>query len=143
MRRIRSVLVACGCLALVAVAVGPVRSAPVEERHGSVSVLHGGVGAEERAAMQDKAAQYNLQLTFARRGSGEYLSAVKVTIRDARAATVLDTTASGPWLFARLPAGEYSVAAQADGQTLTQKLSIPASGRRDWVFRFDAPAGPQ
>jgi hypothetical protein len=143
MRGIRYVLTACGALGLVVGLVAPVRSAPVEERQGSVTVLHGGVGAEDRAAMQGKAAQYNLQLTFAGRGSGEYLSAVKVTIRDARGATVLDTTASGPWLFARLPQGEFSVAAQAGGQTLTQKLSIPASGRRDWVFRFDAPAEPR
>jgi hypothetical protein len=136
-------LVACGCLGLAGLAVAPVQSAPIEEHHGGVSVLHGGVGAEERAAMHDKAAHYNLQLTFAGRGSGEYLSAVKVTIRDARGAAVLDTTASGPWLFARLPAGDYTIAAQTAGQTLTQKLSIPAAGRRDWVFRFDAPAGPQ
>ena len=136
----RSMPAVCVCLILAGGVCSPVSSAPVEERQGSVSVLHGGVGAEERAAMQAKAAQYNLQLTFAGHGSGEYQSAVKVAVRDARGATVLDTTASGPWLFARLPAGEYSVTAQAGGRTLTQKLSIPASGRRDAVFRFDTPA---
>jgi hypothetical protein len=136
-------LVACGCLGLAAVAVAPAHSAPVEERHGSVSVLHGGVGAEERAAMHAQAAHNKQQLTIAGRGRGEYQSAGKVTIRDARGAAVLETTASGPWLFARLPAGEYSIAAQSAGQTLTQKLSIPGAGRRDWVFRFESPAGPQ
>lgn len=121
----------------------PVHSAPVGARQGDVRVLHGGIGAEDRAAMQSQAADYNLQLTFAVKGSGAYLSDVKVVIRDARGNAVLDTVASGPWLFARLPQGEFTVAASVMDQTLTQRLSVPAAGRRDWVFRFDPPAGLQ
>src|SRR5690606_37917825 len=82
----------------------------------------GGIGAEERAAMEAKAADYNLRLTFATKVSGAYLSDVKVAIRNARGETVLDTVAAGPWLFARLPRGEYRVAASAFGQTLAQSL---------------------
>lgn len=118
----------------------PAAAAPVSVRQGDVAALHGGVGAEERAAMEAKAADYNLRLTFGTKGSGAYLSEVKVAIRNARGVTVLDTVAAGPWLFARLPRGEYRVAASAFGQTLTQSLSIPASGHRAWVFRFDPPA---
>ncbi len=130
-------------VALAMLTCAPVQSAPVAIRQGEVAALHGGVGEEARAAMQAKAAEYNLRLTFAAKGSGAYLSEVKVTIRNAGGQTVLDTVASGPWLFARLPQGRYQVAASAFGQTLTQQLSVPQAGHRAWVFRFDAPAAPR
>lgn len=136
-------LVAACCLGLSILYSLPAQPAPVGERQGEVSVLHGGVGAEDRAAMQAQAADYNLHLTFAAKGSGAYLSDVKVVIRDARGKTLVDTVTSGPWLYARLPQGKVTIAATSMGQTLTQTLSVPASGRRDWVFRFDAPAGLQ
>jgi len=115
-------------------------SAPVQEKHGEVAVLHGGVGEEDRQAIAQKAAEYNLRLTFAWKGSGAYLSDVRVVIRGARNAPVLDTIASGPWLYARLPAGEVTVTATAAGQALTQKLTIQDKAKREWVFRFDPPA---
>lgn len=140
MKTYPGILAAC-CLGFSALGSLPAHSAPVGERQGEVRILHGGVAAEERAAMQAQATDYNLHLTFAAKGSGAYLSDVKVVIRDARGKTLLDTVASGPWLFAQLPPGQVTVAATNMGQTLTQTLSIPASGRRDWVFRFDAPVG--
>jgi hypothetical protein len=117
------------------------QAAPIQETRGSVAVMHGGVGAEARAAMEQKAGEYNLRLTFARMGSGAYLSDVKVVVRDKQGGVVVDTVASGPWLFARLPAGQYTVAATAQDVTLTQPIVIQGNARRDWVFRFDPPAG--
>ena len=128
-------------LTLAMAQAGHAASAPIEHKQGAVAVLHGGVGAEERAAMQARAGEYNLHLTFASKGSGAYLSQVRVGIRDAKGGSVLDVIASGPWLYARLPAGEFSVSATSGKQTLTQKLAIPATGRRDWVFRFDVSSG--
>lgn len=140
--RLRRVLIRVCCAGAVTLVGVHAQSAPIALRQGDVAVLHGGVGAEERAAMTHNAADYNLRLTFAAKGSGAYLAGVKVTIRNARGDTVLDTIAAGPWLFARLPQGTFSVAARVADQTLTQTLSIPIAGHRDWVFRFDAPALP-
>jgi hypothetical protein len=125
----------------VGLVLSSAHAAPVEETRGQVGVLHGGIGEEDRAAMAQKAADHNLRLTFARKGSGAYLSDVKVMIRDVKGSVVIDTVASGPWLFARLPTGQYSVTATAQDVTLTQSISLQGNSRRDWVFRFDPPAG--
>jgi hypothetical protein len=56
---------------------------------------------------------------------------------------VVDTVASGPLLLARLPEGDYSVAATERDTTLTQGLAIKGKTRRDRVFRFDLPPGAE
>lgn len=126
-----AIMVICGAQAA---------ATPVQGKQGEVVVLHGGVGEEDRAAMEQKAADYNLRLTFARKGSGAYLSDVRVAIRNAQGTTLLDTVSAGPWLFARLPQGDFTVSATEDGRTLTQSVSIKGASRREWVFRFDGPA---
>ena len=103
--------------AWAALALHPVLAAPVEETRGDIAVLHGGIGEEDRAAMAQKTTGHNLRLTFARKGSGAYLSDVKVVIRDRKGAVVVDSVASGPWLYARLPDGDYSISATAQGST--------------------------
>jgi hypothetical protein len=122
---------------------GHLVAAPVQETHGEVAILHGGVGYDDRAVMEQKAADHNLRLTFARKGSGVYLSDVKVVIRNKQGGVLVDTVASGPWLLARLPAGDYTVTAIEHGNTLTQTISIKGAVRRDWVFRFDLPQGAE
>jgi hypothetical protein len=90
--------------------------------------------------MAQVAAQHNLHLTFAFKGSGAYLADVHVSIRTASGQSLVETTASGPWLYARLPAGKYLIAATHDGQTLNQRVAIESGAQRDWVFRFEPPA---
>jgi hypothetical protein len=126
--------------AAIALSAAQVQAVPVQEVQGQIAVLHGGIGEEDRAAMEQKSGEYNLRLTFARKGSGSYLSQVRVVMRNAQGATVLDTIAAGPWLFARLPQGEFTVDATDEERTLSQKISIKGASRREWVFRFDAPA---
>ena len=130
------------CIALMmAGTFGHLVAAPVHETRGEVTVMHGGIGLEDRAVMAQKASDHNLRLTFARKGSGAYLSDVKVVIRNKQGTVLVDTVASGPWLLARLPTGEYTVTATEQGNTLTRTVSIQGAARRDWVFRFDLPRG--
>jgi hypothetical protein len=115
-------------------------AAPVEQTIGEIALLHGGVGIDQRNAMEQARSGYNLRLTFATKGSGAYLSGIRVQISDHQGTSRIDTIASGPWLFARLPAGDYIVTATAGKQTLRQKISIKGSAAREWVFRFDTPS---
>ena len=130
---------AAGMLASVAVVLWPaqVQAVPVQEVQGQVAVLHGGIGEDDRVAMDQKSSEYNLRLTFAWKGIGTYLSQVRVVIRNAQGSTVLDTVTAGPWLFARLPQGEFTVEATDEGRTLSQKIAIKGTSRKEWVFRFD------
>ena len=126
--------------AAVALCLARAEAVPVQEVQGQVAVLHGGIGEEDRAEMKQKSGEYNLHLTFARKVSGSYLSQVRVVVRNAQGAVILDTIAAGPWLFARLPQGEFTVEATDEGRTLSEKIEIKGTSRREWVFRFEAPA---
>jgi hypothetical protein len=80
------------------------------------SYLMGGVGSDERAAMEEKSKAFNLRLVFADR-RGPYLSDVKLVIEDSRKAEVISLTTNGPWFFIQLPPGRYGVRATFKGQT--------------------------
>jgi hypothetical protein len=85
-----------------------------------IRYVSGGVGEGERAELDALSNQFNLRLLFAMQGSGEYLSAVRVNIRDARGETVLTAESKGPWFFAQLAPGDYTVEASVPGQAQQQ-----------------------
>jgi len=85
-----------------------------------IRYVSGGVGESERAELNNQSQQFNLRLLFAMQGSGEYLSAVRVSILDARGGTVLVTESKGPWFLAQLPPGDYTVEASIPSQTERQ-----------------------
>lgn len=116
--------------------------AQVQQTIGSIAVAHGGVGVEAREAMRREQDKYNLRLEFVQQVSGAYLAGVQVKIVDAKERTLIDTVSSGPWFYAQLPAGEYTVTASSEGKSLTQRIAIK-NGWRGWVFRFGPlPAAP-
>jgi hypothetical protein len=90
------------------------------QNNQGVRYVSGGVGESERAELNNQSQQFNLRLLFAMQGSGEYLSAVRVSILDARGGTVLVTESKGPWFLAQLPPGDYTVEASVPGQTERQ-----------------------
>ena len=93
-----------------------------------VPYMTGGVGLEERAAMEKEANTYTLWLEFDL-SAGNYLSGVEVQIEDAKGAVVLDEKSSGPWLMASLPAGKYRVQAKARGKGIEAIVEVPAEKR--------------
>ena len=96
---------------------------------GDVTYISGGVGGDEREAMQAMRADYNLSLLFSAQGSGEYLSEVKIGITDKNGNTFLDTVSDGPMLLASLKPGHYTVTAEVDGQVAHKKATIATNKR--------------
>jgi hypothetical protein len=84
----------------------------------------GGVGESERAELNALSGQFNLRLLFAMQGSGDYLADTKVIIADKRGETVLSATSNGPWFYAQLPPGTYTVEASTPDQTQRQPVTI-------------------
>lgn len=72
----------------------------------AVDSLSTGIGAAERTIHKE----YSVLLMFAE-AKGPYLANIAVEIKDAEGNVVLDRTSEGPWLFAKLPAGDYKVVA--------------------------------
>lgn len=117
----------------------PDKLVPLASDQG-IRYLSGGVGDSERTELDAMSHQYNLRLLFAMQGSGEYLSAVRVNILDARGGTVLTAESQGPWFFAQLPPGNYVVDVSTPGQGLQQpqrqEVHIGDSGQSRLDFRW-------
>lgn len=113
------------------------RSDATRSASSGVDFTSGGVGLAARQQLAAQADQYNLHLEFAYAPEGEYLAEVDVEITDARGNSVLSTTTDGPWLLAKLPAGNYTVKARYGDVTRTHKVSV-GGGKRHLVVRFPA-----
>ena len=114
---------------------------PAVQKSGAVEYLTGGVGLDESTAIKSASRHWPLSLVFSVQapGKAEFASDVKLEIRDAKGELVLDTTASGPFLLAKLPPGSYSLRATLAGKPLARKVQIKAgsSARVELVW----PAG--
>jgi hypothetical protein len=106
---------------------------------GEAAVVSGGIGLDEREALAAKARDHNVKLVFAL-SSGEYLSDVDVEISGAGGRQVVAHRAGGPWMFAKLPPGDYTVRASVDGNTQTRKVSVGKQGQKVVNFLWPASA---
>jgi hypothetical protein len=109
-------------------------SFPIQPKHyGNVPYLSGGVGLDEREALNQMARDYDLKLSFAVSG-GNYLGDIAVEIRDAGGRMVLEAVSEGPWFFTKLPSGRYTVLVKVMGKT--QQKTVQVSGRGQTVLNF-------
>ena len=104
---------------------------------GETPYLTGGIGLGERERLSEIALRerMNLKLVFAQR-DGAFLSAIPVTITDASGTVRLQVTADGPWLFARLPAGEYRYRAERGAAVQAGSVIVPETGGVERVVSF-------
>lgn len=110
--------------------------------YNGITYVTGGVGEEERNAMRQMGAQFNLWLWFATKGGGQNLADIHVTVQDRQAKQLLDVVSDGPWLFARLPAGTYkvSVATKAVRRSGQSRSAPPDMYSRCSIFRIEVAA---
>ena len=108
---VKTLLLAACLLSVGANALAETSPEPIM-RNG-VAYITGGIGEDEVTAFRDVAPRYNLRITFASK-SGHYLADVDVTL-SAGKSTILDAHTSGPFLFARVPPGRYTVRTRAAG----------------------------
>jgi hypothetical protein len=111
---------------------------PAIHRQGEVTYLSGGIGDQEARAMKRVAGGYPLELEFLLKAMprDEYLAGVKVSIKDDSDRTILDATASGPFLLAVLPEGRYTVTASNHGRTDRRAVHIERHEHRRVVFEW-------
>ena len=106
---------------------------PTFYKEGSINgvkYLTGGVGLDERAAMQKTAkGNYNLQLVFAET-TGPYLADIKVGIQGMDGKKLVDMSTKGPWFFVELPTGQYTVTVTHDGKSEVRHLDVAKNFQR-------------
>ena len=117
---------------------------PPLQHYGSVEYLTGGFGLDESTALKEAMGQYPLAFTFASSADGRaaYVSGVRVVVRDRYDATVLNVASEGPYLLARLPAGQYQVFATYRHKTLSRHITLSSSGTTRVVFDWPREASP-
>ncbi len=108
---------------------------PIEQsEYKGISYVSGGIGSDEREKLTVIGKNYSLKLVFAIK-SGEYLSDVKVEISDNIGKKVLDAVADGPWFFANLPPGKYTVTVTMMGKEKQNKINI-IKDQKQTILRF-------
>ena len=101
------------------------QSVPAEKAGtgSGVAYVSGGVGDDSSDRMASLGREYNLKLMFTL-NEGNYLADVHVAITDSRGAKVIDDVSNGPFFFAKLPPGNYTVNATYDGKSQTRRMSV-------------------
>jgi len=117
---------------------------PPEQTQAGITYRTGGVGKEEVTAFKKIESQYPLVIEFlgkpAKDGMhAEYLAGINVTIAQAEGGkAVLSTTATGPFLMAKLAPGKYKVTAEYQGKTHDRTIEVRAKGTERIVFEWTA-----
>ena len=111
---------------------------PATHSQGEITYLSGGIGQTEADAIRHVARHYPLELEFLHKAKpkDEYLADVKVKIKDTHNKMVLDVTADGPFLLAKMPAGKYAVSAERNGKVEHREVEIGPKEHRRVVFEW-------
>ncbi len=134
-------LIAASCFVITpATAAGAANagSLPAMHEHGAISFLSGGIGQNEADAIKRVAKQYPLELEFLLKAKSkdQYLSNVKVLVKDMHDKKVLEATSDGPFLLAKIPAGKYAITADRNGKIEHRTVQIAAHEHRRVVFEW-------
>ncbi len=105
-----------------------------------ISYVTGGPAKTDADVIEYAARYYPLQLEFLLEGKAKHenLSGVKVQISDEQGNRVLDITADGPFLLARLPAGKYTIRAARGGEVKSRMVQIVPQRHQRAVFKWQA-----
>jgi hypothetical protein len=106
-------------------AAPPATATPAVRKAGEISYLTGGVGKPEREQLKALEKDFNLKLVFSE-ADGKFLANVRVVVSDAKGRKLLEDVADGPFFLARMPAGEYRVAATFAGKAQTRNIQVVA-----------------
>ncbi|MGE5302722.1 MAG: hypothetical protein ACM3TN_05295 [Alphaproteobacteria bacterium] len=99
--------------------------------------LSGGVGSEERIAMEERGKAFNVKLVFAET-SGPFLATVSVEILGAKNEPIVSLTTTGPWFYIQLPPGVYNVKATFAGRSKEARaLRVGKDKRLQRTFVWD------
>ena len=95
---------------------------PVTE--AGITYVSGGIGLEERQALNEVTGDYNLKLVFAEKGSGAYVADVKLWIMNMKGQKILEAVSDGPWFFVKLAPGRYKITAESEGKSQVQQAKV-------------------
>jgi hypothetical protein len=108
---------------------------PALNETNGISYLSGGVGVGARQRLAEEASGFNLKLVFAE-PNGDYLADVPVVIEDGHGSALLQATSEGPWFYAELPPGRYSLVIPGPGKQYTRSVEVPRHGQKEVLIHL-------
>ncbi len=121
-------VMALGSLSLVsALASAQAQPAlPPLQMHDGIEYMSGGIGQAQSEAMQQASSKFPLVMTFSQKAGNvaEFVANVTVVIKNPEGKAVLRTTAGGPYLFVKLPSGDYAVSATYNGKEMNRQAIV-------------------
>ena len=97
-----------------------------------IPYMSGGVGEQERLCLAPMEKDYNLKMVFAL-DSKEYLANETVTIHDMKGREIFQDRVTGPWLFVKLPSGDYKVTvSREDHKSETRNVKVGNAMRTEY-----------
>ena len=116
---------------------GPVLGAPVDPpasvQIGEVTVVSGGVNADETRAIRQIAGDYPVRLEISGRGGAFYVADTLSVLQNGQ--RVVDVPDAGPLVLMDLAPGRYQLLATFDGTTVTRDLQVGRpGGTLHWVI---------
>lgn len=134
----RQRLLIAAVLAAIAGAAAAQPGAPAPQRHGPVTIVSGGIGVDEAAAMKQMSASYPLRVVMSR-PNGHYHVAERLAIlRGGQVLAELD--GAGPWVLADVAPGRYTLHGTFGGITQVKQVVVDRDGTMvHWVV--DSPLG--
>lgn len=100
----------------------------VKATQNGVAFVSGGLGQTEQEELRQLQPGYDVRVVLTD-PAGEYLDDLHVTVSDASAKQLVDTTTQGPILLAQLAPGHYRLKASLHGWT-TEERTLIVPGRR-------------
>ena len=111
---------------------------PPVQTQGDVTYLSGGIGSDQQAAMKQAALLYPLELQFleTRDTQAVYTAGIQVSIRDRLGKVLLDARSDGPFMFAKLPQGRYTISADNSGRIETREVTVETGKHKAVIFQW-------
>ncbi len=97
------------------------------QTYGEISYITGGISDEETDMLKAHASEYNLHILINSTG-GAFEVAEKFHVLDSKGVEVLRVDDAGPYVYAKLNPGSYTVEANQGGEIRTSKINVPAKG---------------
>ena len=101
---------------------------PKEQQTGEIRYMTGGI-AEEAEMMRAIAKEFPLEIVLIQKSKAreEFLADVKVQLLNASHQLLLETSTEGPYLYVKLPDGQYWVIATFNNEVKKQKVMVRAN----------------
>jgi len=96
---------------------------------GGIAYACGGVGSDERRALETLRRNASLELLFVTAKRGGYTAGTQVVMTPVSGGAPASFRAGGPTCVVRAPAGRYRIEATLDGHTRAASVQVPARGK--------------